>query len=274
MRNLTHLAVGLLLILSFGCNNSASSDNSNPESSSDALTQPDMINQDSLKEVYAKRMSSRTDAFPSTQVREKGKLYPVDEAPKDTSFFLFREDLIDAVQNKDIFFITKALDPNIKASFGDPEGMPTFVRIWGLETPEKTKDSQLWEVLDKVLKGGGSFRDNKRTFIAPYLYATFPGEYDGFEYGAITGRGVRMREGPGLNTRTLKTLSYDIIKINGYSPEVDTIGGEAHTWYTIETLDGTKGHVFGQFVDRPIGFRAGFERKGGEWKMVFLVAGD
>ena len=274
MRNLAHLAVGLLLILALGCKNNENSDNTSSDSPSPTPSVSDVINQDSIKEVYTQRMSTRVSKFPTKQVREVGKLNPVDEAPQDTSFFLFREDLIDAVQKKDIFFVTKMLDPNIKASFGDPEGIATFVAIWGLETPEKTKDSQLWEVLGKVLQGGGVFRDNKQTFIAPYLYATFPGEYDSYTHGAITGEGVRMREGPGLNTRTLKTLSYDIVKINSYSPEVDTIGGQAHPWYHIETLDGTQGHVFGQFVESAIGFRAGFEQKGGEWKMVFLVAGD
>lgn len=274
MRNLAHLAICLTLTLTFGCQNKEGANTETPESSSNQPSISKVVNQDSIKEVYARRMSTRGSEFPTQQVREVGKLYPVDEAPKDTSFFLFREDLIDAVHKKDIFFVTQMLDPNIKASFGDPEGIATFVAIWGLETPEKTQESQLWEVLDKVLKGGGVFRDNKTTFVAPYLFATFPDEYDSFTHGAITGQGVRMREGPGLNTRTLKTLSYDIVKVNDYSEKMDTIGGEVHPWVAIETLDGTKGHVFGQFVGDAIGFRAGFEKKGNNWKMVFLVAGD
>lgn len=275
MRNLAVLAVSLfLLVVFFSCSNNNTADSEAEQNEASSSISP-IINADSIKKVYERRMSTRGSAFPARQVLEVGKLNPVDEAPRDTSFFLFREDLKDAIANKDIFFITQMLDADIKASFGDPEGIPTFVRIWGLESPEKTKDSQLWEVLGKVLRGGGTFRDNNQLFVAPYIYATFPDDkYDSFSYGAIAGRGVRMREGPGLNTRTLKTLSFDVVKINAYSTEVDTINGEAHPWVAIETLDGTKGHVYGQFVERPIGFRAGFEKKGGAWKMVFLVAGD
>lgn len=273
MRTYTLFAVSLLMVLICSCNNPNDSDST--LTSADTTFVSPTINQDSIKKVYAQRMSTRVSAFPVRQILEAGKLNPVDEAPRDTSFFLFREDLLDAIQAKDIFFITQMLDPNIKASFGDPEGIPTFVRIWGLESPEKTKDSQLWEVLEKVLKGGGTFRDNGQVFVAPYVYATFPDDkYDSFSHGTIAGRGVRMREGPGTSTRTLKTLSYDIVKINGFSEQVDTINGAAHPWVSVETLDGTKGHVFGQFVESPIGFRAGFEKKKGGWRMVFMVAGD
>lgn len=273
MRNLAHIAVSLLLILLSSCTGKKGT--GSEADTTDTVAISEVINQDSIKKVYEQRMSTRVSAFPPRQILEAGKLNPVDEAPRDTSFFVFREDLQDAIKNKDIFFITQMLDPNIKASFGDPEGIPTFVRIWGLESPEKTKDSELWEVLGKVLQGGGAFRDNRTMFVAPYIYATFPDDkYDSFTHGAISGRGVRMREGPGLNTRTLKTLSYDIVKINGTSAQIDTINGAAYPWVAVETLDGTKGHVYGQFVENPIGFRAGFEKKGSQWKMVFLVAGD
>lgn len=274
MRNLALWAVCLLSLPLTSCKNNAPADADTTGSTSITSVPTVVTNQDSIKEVYARRMSTRTEAFPSRQILEAGKLNPVDEAPQDTSFFLFREDLLEAVRNKDIFFVTKALDPNIKASFGDPEGIATFVRIWGLESPDKTKDSRLWDVLEKVLEGGGTFEENGQRFIAPYVFSTFPEEYDSFEYGAITGSGVRMREGPGLNTRTLTTLSHNIVKINGYSEHEDTIGGEVHSWVAIETLDGTEGHVYGQFVDKPIDFRAGFEKKDGRWWMVFLVAGD
>ena len=122
---------------------------------------------------------------------------------------------------------------------------------------------------------GGTFDQNGQTFIAPYTFSTFPDDYDSFEYGAITGSGVRFRKEPGLNTETIKNISYNIIKIIGTSEKTETIQGETHPWMEVELLDGTKGYVWGKFVEVPIDFRAGFERQAdGSWKMTFFLAGD
>ncbi|HMQ91183.1 MAG TPA: hypothetical protein PKB07_26465, partial [Flavilitoribacter sp.] len=112
---------------------------------------------DSLRAVYSRELSRQKDPLPLTQVREAGKLYPVDQAPKDSLFFLFRKMLIDAVNRKDIFTLMKNVDPGIKYSFGDPEGLAGFIKTWGLTSPEEAQQSEIWKVLDQVLNQGGVF---------------------------------------------------------------------------------------------------------------------
>jgi hypothetical protein len=235
----------------------------------------DHTNRDSIRQVYAKRMAERTKSFPAKQVLEVGKINPVDEAPLDTTFFLLREDLREAVEQRDIFFVLSIVDENVKCSFGAEEGMSGFVQMWGLDTPEKTKNSPLWAVLEKLLEQGGAFSANGNRFTMPYLFATFPDDYDAFEYGAVLGSGVRMREMPNLNSKIAKVVSYDILKIIEKTAEESTIGGETHPWIKVELLDGTAGYIYGKFVGSPIDFRAIFERTPTEgWKMTVLVAGD
>src|SRR5262249_1038792 len=97
-----------------------------------------------------------------------GKLYPVDEGPKDPSFQAFRDNLIDAAKNRDMKFVLSILDPNIQNSFGGDGGVEEFKEKWKPGNPE----GELWDVLLKILSMGGSLSENG--FCAPYVSCKFP----------------------------------------------------------------------------------------------------
>lgn len=232
-------------------------------------------NMDSLRAQYLAFMQASANPMPLKQVLEIGKLNPVDEGPIDTLFFLFRENLKNTIRQKNVFGLLDAVDENIKNGFGDDNGFAAFVTQWALDKPETAADSKLWQILAEVLDLGGVFRDNQRTFLANYVSATWPPDYDGYEYGSIIGSGVRLRSAPNLQSRTIISVSYDVVKILERTEKEETIGGETFPWVKLALLDGKEGFVYGKFLGSPVGYRAGFERKAnGKWQMVFLLAGD
>jgi len=231
------------------------------------------ISPDSLRQLYAAFKVARADSLPTYQVKEEGKLYPVDEAPLDTGFFVFREQLKQTVAQKDVFALLDVTAKDIKVSFGEENGLDDFVSIWGLSS--KQPDTlAIWPLLSRLLEGGGTFSGKRTAFTAPYFFTTWPSQYEAYDYGAILGAGVRLRERPSLNSKILKTISYDIVIIlnEGRKEEID---GEAFPWVQVEMLSGIQGYVFGKFIGDPVGYRVGFEKKeGGHWRMSFLLAGD
>ena len=232
------------------------------------------LNPDSLREEYQKRLAELPSRFPSKQVFERGKLYPVDEGILDTSFFLFREAFLDAITRRDVLYLLDVCDENIKSGFGGEDSLPQFVEAWQLD--KDASGSQVWEILLKILRNGGVFENGQRNFYAPFTFATFPDEYDAFEYGVITGEGVRVRQNPDTRSAVVTKLTYDVVqKLPNAEPVFQTIDGEDHPWVKVKTLDGKEGFVYGKYFTSPIDFRAGFERRpGNNWKMIFLVAGD
>lgn len=233
------------------------------------------LNPDSIRQLYQQLLAARTDTLPASQVREAGKLYPVDEAPRDTHFFLFREQLLDAVQGRNLFHLMDVIHPQIKVDFGGSAGVADFVTTWQLDTPEKAEQSPVWDILEDVLRQGGSFADQGRLFTAPYVYATWPPDFDAYEYVAITGSGVRVRSAPSLQSQTLTMVSYDILKRLETSPVEETIGGETHPWVKIQLPDEREGYVYGKYVRSSIDYRVGFEKQSStRWLMTFLLAGD
>ncbi len=231
------------------------------------------ISPDSLRQLYVAFKVAQADSLPAYQVKEEGKLYPVDEAPLDTGFFVFREQFKQAVARKDVFALLDVAAKDIKVSFGEENGFDGFVSAWGLGS--KQPDTlAIWPLLGRLLQGGGTFFDKRTAFTAPYFFSTWPGQYDAFDYGAIAGAGVRLRERPSLNSKILKTISYDIVIILNEGRK-EEVGGETFPWVQVEMLGGIQGYVFGKFIGDPVGYRVGFEKKeGGQWRMSFLLAGD
>ncbi|MDQ4123810.1 MAG: SH3 domain-containing protein [Acidobacteriota bacterium] len=196
----------------------------------------------------------------------------VDEAAKDKSFSDFRQKLLDAVKMRDAKFVLSILDPKIQNNFGGGAGIADFKKTWKINN----RNSPFWDEMLTVLSNGGKFMDKERqTFGAPYLYAQpLPDNLDVFEYAAIFGENVNLRQQPNANSPIIATLSYNVVVPDFDRSIQDKSKVNEYHWVWVETLGGKKGYVAGQFVRSPIDYRAVFEKKNGKWKMTAFIAGD
>jgi hypothetical protein len=198
---------------------------------------------------------------------------PVDEASKDSSFLAFRTKLIAASERKDAKYILSIIDPGIELSFGGSKGVADFKRIWKINA----RNSKFWEEFLAIIRNGGAFTGegaNKlNSFSAPYTFTSFPDDLDIYEHHAIFGNNVNLRKEPRADADIVAKLSYNIVKID---PETVPKSGKSEYpgWWQITTLGRLKGYVKREFVRSPIDYRAGFQKKRGAWKMIFLIAGD
>src|SRR5262245_13299488 len=164
-----------------------------------------------------------------TSSAQVAKLYPVDEAAKDPSFFTFRARLIIAIQKHDAAFVTDILDPKITNSFGGDGGVAEFKETWKLNRP----NSELWNELGTCLALGGKFSTDG-SFSAPYVFAAFPEQFDSYEYAAIIGQDVRVRKEPSLKSPVIKMLSFDVVKFTATQEK---------NWALITLADNQAGYV-------------------------------
>ncbi|MBI1788778.1 MAG: SH3 domain-containing protein [Acidobacteria bacterium] len=118
---------------------------------------------------------------------------------------------------------------------------------------------------------GGSFDtlEGRRIFCAPYIYSRFSPDISGvFEHAVIVGKGVKLRSGPSMSAAVLAELAYDIVEIEPDGPASRRI-----PWVKVRAGD-KQGFVAAASVRRPLDYRACFEKKGGRWLLIALVAGD
>ena len=181
---------------------------------------------------------------------------PVDEAPREPSLVAYRAALLAAVRARDVERVIALSDPDIRTSFGDDGGSAQLRRR--LARPE------LWEDLEHLLTMGGTFRGEaiERSFWAPYVYSAWPDGYDAFTHVAVIAAEVPLRASQEADARAIALLSYDIVERPGGR------GGN------VRTADGRDGWVDPKHLRSPIGYRAGFARRGESWRMTALVAGD
>lgn len=268
MRNFTHGFLLLFMLMLLSCNKSAKVAE---KAANKAADQP--LNQDSIRQLYTNLIKNRRDSMQTSQIVEPGKLYPVDEGPKDTFFYVFREGLYDIIEKRDKFRLLEIVDENVQSEFGAPTGVAPFVEKWNLDS---VKDSSaIWETLLNILNTGGTFDKDKKTFLAPYYTATFPDTYDANTVGIIIGAGVRVRAATDLNSQILKTISYDILPVLNWEVKKDTIDGVADQWVQVKLSDKQTGYIFGKFVGSPYDYRVVFTRQpNGAWHLTALVKGD
>jgi hypothetical protein len=190
------------------------------------------------------------------------KLLPVDEAASDPSLVAFRDELLAAVRRRDADAVVALADPKIRTSFGGGGGAADFKPALG--------QPGVWEDFELLLTQGGKFvgEGPERSFWAPYVYSAWPEEKDAFQFLAITGENVPLHQSDDASSPVIATLSYDIVEREG-QPRRD--GG---AWQHIKTADGHTGWVEMRSVRSPIGYRAGFLKSDGKWRMNALVAGD
>lgn len=268
MRNFAAWLLLLFLIGLLACNNDRKA---TEKAASKAANR--VINQDSIRQLYTSLIKNRTDSMRMQRIIEPGKLYPVDEGPTDTAFFVFRAGLKQIVQQHDKFRLMEVVDENIQSEFGAPTGVTAFIEKWNLASPKDT--SAIWSTLENVLSQGGTFDKDKKTFMAPYYVATFPDTYDANTVGIILGQGVRVRADTNLNSQILKTISYDILPVLDWQVKEDTIDGVSDYWVKVKLSDKQEGYVFGKYVGSPFDYRAVFTRQpNGAWHMTALVNGD
>jgi hypothetical protein len=198
---------------------------------------------------------------------------PVDEAAKDASFLAFRTKLIAAAERRDVDYIMSIVDPRIKLGFGGEDGIANFKRQWKLAS----KTSGFWKEFLAAIKNGGAFEKGRKTFMAPYTFTSWPDDIDGFEYHAIFGNNVNLREAPATDSRVVGRLSYNIVSVDNEKSVMTNAAKEEDrefVWYKVKTLGGKEGFVKSEFVRSHIDYRAGFTKKRGVWKLDFFVAGD
>lgn len=203
----------------------------------------------------------------SISLAQERYVMPADEAGQDPSFLAFRNKLIAAAEKRDLRYVKSIMARDIKLSFGGHEGVKDFDKLWA----DKDK---FWKEFLTVLRNGGHWhRDGGRRqnfFTAPYSFKGFPDEFDAFDHFVIFGSNVNLRSAPSLKSEVKGSLSYNIVTLDDFPINRQ----EESQWYKVTTLGGKSGFVHRDYVRSPIHLRAGFEKIGGRWRMVFFISGD
>ena len=208
---------------------------------------------------------------------QKVRLYPVDEAHKDRSFKIFRDQLMAALKRRDKQFLLSVVHPDILNSLGGNRGVKEFVTDWKLDSSQ----SKVWAELYTVLSLGGTFEEEngEKVFCAPYVSSRWDriqpklrGEFGEVAYEAVIRSRVRVYSRPDLDAPVLATLSYDVVEVD-YQGSLQSNDGE-FSWIKIKIAKGRTGYVRKVEIRSPVDKSAYFKKFKGKWLMYIFSGGD
>ncbi len=214
-------------------------------------------------------------ASAETKGFKKFQLFPTDDSVSDKEFSVYIEKFKKAVKTKNLAAVKKLTAPDVAFTFESQDGINGLIKTWKLD--RNPKKSDFWYAMDKVLSLGSAYYNDEKTMYAyPYLFVTFPADYDSFEYVALTGKKVNIRKAPDAKSAVIETLDYEILKSTGVeeNPKKDKVSGIDGKWIKVITSQGNEGYVFSHYVHSPIGHRAIFEKRNGGWLLTAFVSGD
>jgi len=188
----------------------------------------------------------------------------------DAEFEAFYKEFTAAVSKKDMAFIDSILDEGIMSSFGGDPTKDFFYEHW--ETQREHYDRELWDVLEAIIALGGVYDQTKKSFTAPYIFTDFKNtDLDAYEYFAIIEKSVSVYENESVNSKVIDALDYSILEFHHNQEFWEK---KAEDFVSVTTLSGSAGFIQRKHLRSPIDYRLCIEQKDGQWKLLWLIAGD
>ena len=207
-------------------------------------------------------------AAPLAALGQERRLEPVDEAATDPSWVSFRKRLLAAVEKRDRKYVIAILDRNVRGSLGGKPGIAEFRKAWELDSANTT----LWQGLKSALFLGSAYTQREkgpRELCAPYLLGKWPDEFDPHDHGAVITKDVLVKAAPSSDSRTLQTLSHDVVFVRDWEV-ADQAAGARQQWVKVRVKSGD-GYVPEEQIRSPIEHSACFVKTESGWRMIALA---
>ncbi len=197
---------------------------------------------------------------------------PRDEATYDQSWTRFRDQLIEALQKRDLKFVMSVVDPNVRNGTERPNGHQEFRRQWHVDEHK----SPLWRELPRALYLGAAYYSHSRmprSLCAPYVLPHWPRQVDPHAYGAITARETSLREKPSGASTILSEIGYAIVRVSDW--EVEDADAEIKQKWVKIRVEENEGFIPEEHIRSPIEHLACFRKGEAGWRLTsFLAAGE
>jgi hypothetical protein len=209
--------------------------------------------------------------LPTAQVLgQEGRLEPVDEAARDSSWVSFRNRLLNAVEARDRKYVMGILARDVRTSLEAPRGAAEFRKQWDVDA----ENGPLWPALRSALFLGSAYVERekgRRELCAPYVLAKWPQNLDPFRHGAAITREVLVKAEPSSESATVQVLSYDIVTVVDWEI-ADKAADVKQRWVKIAVRNG-EGYVPEEQIRSPVEHAACFIKTESGWRMTGLAPG-
>lgn len=181
---------------------------------------------------------------------------PVDEASRHEGLERVRNALREAFANRNAEAAQRYIHPLIENRVTGQQGREEFI-AWLNAEPER------WAEFHALLARGGRLVADD-AFLAPYTATVDLSDGDAVTAGIVTGTEVRVRAGPGTESRAFDALSYERVTVPEWG--IDFTGRRSPDgWVRVIKEDGEVGYIASQYVARLATYTLRFVEVRGVW---------
>ena len=195
---------------------------------------------------------------------------PIDQARHDRALAETRDRLAQAVARKDYVAIARMIPPDAKVGAGS--GMPALV-AW------LRRDPALWDELERTLALGGRMVAPGQ-FEAPYTQFVRERGVPPEDLGVVIGRYIPVYDAPTERGQVLARYSHETAVVKRWwvaDAHADAAKGDlaaSEPWVEIQLPSKRRGYMHKRWVRWVGAMRIGFAKRGGQWQVVRIEAGN
>lgn len=195
---------------------------------------------------------------------------PIDQARHDRALAETRDRLAQAVARKDYVAIARMIPSDAKVGTG--VGMPALV-AW------LRRDPALWDELERTLALGGRMVAPGQ-FEAPYTQFVREKGVPPEELGVVIGRFIPVHDAPTERGQVLARYSHETAVVkrwwvaDAHADASKTDLAASEPWVEIQLPSKRRGYMQKRWVRWVGAMRIGFAKRGGEWQVVRIEAGN
>lgn len=196
-------------------------------------------------------------------------LPPMDESRQSPDLVRFLERLREAVDERNTPIVHAALHDDVRLGFGPDESGASAAA-----SALADKDSQLWQALESSISLGGTFtsKGDRLTFCMPYTYSAFPDHLDPLIHRVIVKPSVTAHTEPSSSGKSLPLPDYAIVRAD-LGATTTTRSADRQQWARIY-LNGKPAYVPADTTRSPLASRTCLEKRGKDWRISAIIAGD
>jgi hypothetical protein len=215
-----------------------------------------------------------------------------DGATPDREFYQFREQVRQAVRNRDAAFIQALVPANgLSLGFGRPLDLQTL----NLNDP----NAYIWGILEKAIAPGcqelpqSNYPNTDPTagvWSCPNVNYAFyqqypkPAEAQGIDYEIsriiVVGQGVNVRASASVDSPVVGVLTDEVVQFDRQAWEQLPAEDRAaqleslDSWIPVILPNGQHGYVSNQYAYSPLGYQVVFAKVNGQWQILHVPGGD
>jgi hypothetical protein len=202
--------------------------------------------------------------------KKRGNAYPrrpfqlVDDAERYRGFYQFRQQLRQAIQQRNAKFIRAISTKDIQLTLG------RFPQTWSDEKLDDPK-APIWQELEKTFALGCRTKSQGKGWICPNVFEDWADNLNPFDHVVILQSKVSVYAQASKKAPVIGLLSKEIVKLDR---ELQNSSPFLPNWNRIILPNGRLGFVEEKFAYSPIGYRTTLSKTKDDWKMDRFLGGD